>query len=87
MNYRVKKRETLYKLAPQYGYSDRRQFVNDFLKLNPHVTNPNLIYANQRYVMPIKPMIAGATYSDIFTRKTYQVNAYGRHIQTGIVPR
>lgn len=87
INYRVKQGDNLYKLAPQYGYSDRRQFVNDFLKLNPHVNNPHLIYANQRYVMPIKPMIAGATYSDIFTRNTYQVNTYGRHIQTGVVPR
>jgi hypothetical protein len=33
----------------------------------------------------ISPMLPGTTYSDISTRKTYKVDDFGRHIQTGLL--
>ncbi|MFB2937543.1 LysM peptidoglycan-binding domain-containing protein [Aerosakkonemataceae cyanobacterium BLCC-F154] len=51
--YRVNQGDTLWKLAPQFGYKDIRRFVKDFQTLNPGV-DPNRIYAGRNYNMPNK---------------------------------
>jgi LysM repeat protein len=52
-NYRMVRGDTLYGLARQFNYADKRRFVSDFLKLNPGVNNPNRIFAGQTYKMPV----------------------------------
>ena len=53
-NYAVKKGDTLWKLAPKFGYQDKRRFVNAFKRLNPNVRDPNMIYHGRRYNMPFQ---------------------------------
>ncbi|MDM9384149.1 LysM domain-containing protein [Chlorogloeopsis sp. ULAP01] len=51
ISFRVNRGDTLWKLAPQFGYQDRSRFVKDFQKLNPGV-DPNRIYTGKNYIMP-----------------------------------
>ena len=74
-SYRVNRGDTLWKLAPKFGYQDSRRFVKDFQKHNPGV-DPNRIYAGRNYTMPNRGQF-GTFVSDHVgapTSTSYRVN-------------
>jgi LysM repeat protein len=68
-SYKVNRGDTLWKLAPNFGYQNKQRFVNDFKKLNQGV-NPNRIYAGRNYVMPFKSKIGPKTGLGISVKPT-----------------
>jgi len=51
--YNFQRGDTVWRKAPDYGYTNPRQFVYDFKKFNPGI-DPNCVYAGKTYNMPFK---------------------------------
>lgn len=67
--YQIKSGDNLTKIAKQAGIS-----IQDILKLNPNITNPNLIYAGQSLKLPEQPQQAGNAKDAMGTSTSTYVN-------------